>query len=180
MPRSGGVRRSENIPTAPLEVDLRLVRRSRRVRTAWLGGVAAFVILGLTSLLGARTSVIRASQGGYDLTLAYPSVSRPGLAIRWILTVHREGGFDGPVRVATSSRYFDLFDFNNLDPTPASVVSTVEVSIWEFDPPPGDTLVVTLDGRIEPAQQAGRAATTSVLEGDVPVVSLAYQTRVMP
>jgi hypothetical protein len=181
MPRrKQAIRRSEDIPTAPPETSLSTLRRSRAVRRLLLAGLTAFVLVGATSFLGAHTNVQRGSGGGYEVTLAYPRVSRPGLAIRWILTIRHPGGFDGPVRVGTTSRYFDLFDFNNLDPTPGSATTHGELTVWEFDPPVGETLVVTLDGRIEPAQQSGRSAVTSVLNGDVPVVTLSYETRVMP
>jgi hypothetical protein len=142
--------------------------------------LAILVLLGASSILGAHTSTREASGGGYDLKLVYPAVTRPGLAARWILFVHRAGGFEGPVRVATTSTYFNLFDFNNLDPMPSKSTTSADLSIWEFDPPVGETLRITLDARLEPARQHGSAATTSILEDDVPVVSIRYQTRVMP
>ncbi|HEV8420344.1 MAG TPA: hypothetical protein VGR13_03205, partial [Actinomycetota bacterium] len=74
----------------------------------------------------------------------------------------------------------NLFDFNNLDPVPSNQTTSADLSIWEFDPPVGDTLRITFDGRLEPARQHGSAATTSVLQDDLPVVSIRYQTRVMP
>jgi hypothetical protein len=139
-----------------------------------------FVLLGASSLLGPHTSTRQASGGGYDLKVVYPAVTRPGLAIRWIVFVHRRGGFDGPIQLATTATYFNLFDFADLDPDPSAQTTSADLSIWEFDPPPGETLRVTFDGRLEPARQHGSTATTSVLEDDRPVVSIRYQTRVMP
>jgi hypothetical protein len=139
-----------------------------------------FILLGASSLLGAHTSTREASGGGYDLKLVYPAVTRPGLAVRWILFVHRSGGFSGPVQVTTTSTYFNLFDFNNLDPVPSKQTTSSDLSVWEFDPPLGDTLSITFDGRLEPARQHGSSAVTSIVENDVPVVSISYQTRVMP
>jgi hypothetical protein len=145
-----------------------------------LGLLGVFILLGASSLLGAHTSTREASGGGYDLKLVYPAVTRPGLAVRWILFVHRSGGFSGPVKVTTTSTYFNLFDFNNLDPVPSKQTTSSDLSVWEFDPPLGDTLRITFDGRLEPARQHGSSAVTSILENDVPVVSISYQTRVMP
>jgi hypothetical protein len=166
--------------TDPEPTTLRTQRRSRLGRRALLTVLAAFVLLGATSLLGAHTSTRQASGGGFDLKLIYPSVTRPGLAVRWILFVHRAGGFTGPIQVATTSGYFNLFDFNNLDPVPSKQTTTATLSIWEFDPPPGETLRITFDGRLEPARQHGSSAVTSVLQDDLPVVSIRYQTRVLP
>ncbi|HEY3208627.1 MAG TPA: hypothetical protein VGL18_02370 [Actinomycetota bacterium] len=149
-------------------------------RRILLAILTLFILLGASSLLGAHTSTREASGGGYDLKLVYPAVTRPGLAVRWILFIHRAEGFKGPVRVATTSTYFNLFDFNNLDPMPSKSMTSSELSIWEFDPPVGDTLRITFDARLEPARQHGSMATTSILENDLPVVSIHYQTRVMP
>jgi hypothetical protein len=82
--------------------------------------------------------------------------------------------------LATTATYFNLFDFADIDPDPSKQTTSAELSIWEFDPPQGETLRVTLDARLEPARQQGSTATTSILEGDLPIVSIRYQTRVMP
>jgi hypothetical protein len=66
--------------------------------------------------------------------------------------------------VATSSKYLDLFDENGFDPELSTTTATPESVIWQFDPPPGDTLAVSLDARIEPSVQWGRQGETSVLE----------------
>ena len=145
-----------------------------------LTALAVFVLLGAASVFGAKTGVISDSGGGYDLTVRYPAVTRPGLAIRWIITVHRAGGFDGPIDLAVTSRYLDLFDFNNLDALPSGTRTDGPSTIWTFDPPEGDTLTVAFDGRLEPAQQWGKSNTVAVLDDGIPVVSVHYSTRVMP
>jgi hypothetical protein len=142
--------------------------------------VTLLVLAGLSTMLGAHSSTVSARAGGYRISLTYPSLTRPGLAIRWILTIEHPGGFDGQVTVATTTRYFDLFDFNNLDPVPSGQQTDGTNSIWMFDPPPGDVLQVTMDGRVEPAQQWGKPATTALLVHDVPVVRVTYTTRVLP
>lgn len=177
MPSSNS-RRARSTDPAP--TTLRAQRRSRLGRRVLLTILAAFVFLGATSLLGPHTSTRQASGGGYDLKVVYPAVTRPGLAIRWVVFVHRTGGFSGPIQLATTATYFNLFDFADIDPDPSSQITSAELSIWEFDPPRGETLRVTLDARLEPARQHGSTATTSILEGDLPVVSIRYQTRVMP
>jgi hypothetical protein len=180
MPDSNTRERAEGVPTAPSDVRIGLVRRARTARRVLLALLAALVLAGSAGLLGARTSTASASGSGYELSVSYPAVTRPGLAIRWMVVVRHPGGFAKPVDIATTSAYFNLFDFNNLDPTPSSLTTDASRSIWTFDPPPGDILRVTMDARLEPARQSGNAATTSVMVGGVPVVSVSYDTAVMP
>jgi hypothetical protein len=172
--------RAEGIATAPAEVEISRLHRARTGRRAMLIVLWAFVLLGAATVLGARSHTVAASGGGVDLAVTYPAVTRPGLAMRWIMRVHRTGGFDRPIDIAVTSRYLDLFDFNNLDPLPTETTIDGPMSIWTFDPPVGDTLVVAMDGRVEPAQQYGKANTVAVLDQGVELVSVHYSTRVMP
>src|SRR6266511_4160123 len=171
---------SRHLPTAALRTDNRRARRARSGRRIVMALLGVLVVLALTSFLGVHTSTVSGSGSGYRLTLTYPSVTRPGMAARWILEVRHPGGFDGDVTIATTSRYFDLFDFNNLDPVPTSQTTDATSSIWVFDPPPGDVLTITMDARVEPAQQYGKSAVTELRLGGLRAVVLHYMTRVMP
>lgn len=144
--------------------------------------VALFVFLatGLAGRLGVLSRTATARSGGYELTVTYGHVSRGGLATPWSFEVHRPGGFDGPITVRTSSSYLDLFDENGFDPQPSSSTATPDAVIWEFEPPDGDTLGVSLDARLEPAVQWGRMGETSVLVDGKPVVTARYKTWVLP
>ena len=169
-----------HLPTADVETDIGRARRARSARRVVMGLIGVGVVVALTSFLGPHTTTISGSGNGYRLTLTYPSVTRPGLAVRWVLEVRHPGGFDGKVTIATTSRYFDLFDFNNLDPVPSSQTTDGTNSIWVFDPPPGDVLTITMDARLEPAQQYGKSAVTELRLGGLRAVVLHYSTRVMP
>jgi hypothetical protein len=142
--------------------------------------LAVFLLLGATGFLGVRTATVTAQGGGYDLTVTYGAITRSGLATPFEFEIRRPGGFDGPVTVSTSAAYFDLWDENGLDPEPSSATSTAETIIWEFEPPPGDVLAVSFDGRIEPGVQWGKGGETSVLVDGQPVVTARYRTRVLP
>ncbi len=168
------------IPTTPPRLSERRLRRDQAVRRVLLLALSGFVVAGLVGLLGARTGSVTASGGGYRLTVQYPEVSRPGLAIRWELRLSHSGGFSGPIRVDTTLGYFDLFDFNNLQALPASVTNDGYSTVWVFDPPRGDVLLVDLDAAMSPAVQKGTTATTTVFVGGVRQVSVTYETRVMP
>jgi len=155
-------------------------RRHRIERRLSLAVVFAVLVLGAANLLGVRTATVSASGGGFELSVTHASVSRPGLATPWTVRVRSPGGFDGPVVLATSTRYLALFDENGLDPDPSEATSTDADTVWEFAAPPGEVLTVTFDGRLEPAFHTGRPGTTSLLVDGEAVVSVSYRTVVMP
>ncbi|HEV7863984.1 MAG TPA: hypothetical protein VGR20_14830 [Acidimicrobiia bacterium] len=168
------------VPTAPEETNLLRSRRSRAVRRVFMAVLFGVLALGLAGRLGVRSRTVTARGGGYELTVTYGQVSRPGLATPWSLVIHHPGGFDGPVTLSTTTSYLDLFDENGFDPDPSSSTATPDEVTWEFDPPAGDTLGVSLDARIEPGAQWGRTGETSVLVDGKPVVTARYKTWVMP
>lgn len=169
-----------SLSTLPADTGMERLRRARNGRRVFLAALALVVLGGLSTFLGPRTSTVTASGGGYRLSLTYPRVSRPGLAIRWIAEISHPGGFTDPLTVATDSGYFNLFDFNNLDPVPVGQTTTADESFWTYDPPPGDVFRITMDGRIEPAQQFGKSATTVLkVKGDA-VVQVHYSTWLFP
>lgn len=139
-----------------------------------------FLALGFANVFGIRTATASATGGGYALRVTYASASRPGLATPWSVEVRRPGGFTGPVTLATSSSYFEIFDENALDPEPSSSTSRGEAIVWEFDQPMGNVLTISLDARIEPKYKGGRQAVTSILEQGKEVVSVRYRTRIFP
>jgi len=140
----------------------------------------AFVALGAVDVLGSKTSVVSATRNGYTLTVAYPAVTRPGLPVRWEFEVRHPGGFDGPVSVATTFDYLHLFDVSNLEPEPASSTATGDQLVYRFDPPPGEVFRVAMDGNAEPGEHELPPVMSSVLVGGRAVVSVRYQTRVVP
>lgn len=168
------------LPTSPEQSDLRRLRRARVGRRATLAVLLAILVLGAANALGVRVGAVTAAGGGYRIAVTYAEVSRPGLATPWGVEVTRHGGFDGPIRIATSRAYLHLFDYNVVHPQPAKETGTPDMVIWEFDPPAGQTFRVSFDGRLEPTEHLSQGASTSVLEGDLPVVTVHYTTRVVP
>lgn len=175
------------MPSAPetirpiLEIaDISRLRRARNARRAVMTLTCLLVLLGASSMLGVREATVSAESDGIEMTLTYAAVSRLGLATPWELQVTRQGGFGGPITVATTSTYFDIFDQNDLSPQPSSATTDGDLILWEFDPPQGDTLTVSVDARLEPVFRGGRSADTSVRENGVDVVGVSYRTRVMP
>jgi hypothetical protein len=143
-------------------------------------GIAVLDGLDVVDAIGPDESSTSRSGGGYDLVVEHPTVSRPALATIFRIRVHRAGGFDAPVQVAVTRRYLEMWDANATIPAPSGETSLGRWVIWEFDPPPGDELVITYEARIEPGVQAGRDGAVAVLEDDEPVVTAHFHTKVRP
>jgi len=157
------------------------VRRARGVRRALLCFFGAFLLLGMLGVFGVREGTVRAEGGGFTLVVHYPRVTRPGHAVPLRFEIHKVGGFgDQPITISTTAKYFDLFDENAIDPSPSAETATGEDLIWEFDPPPGDVMLISTDTRTGPNRWAGSSAKTAILVEGFPVVSVTYDTRVMP
>lgn len=173
-----------DLSTAPSGAEHGRLRRSRNLRWVFFIALTAFLVAGALGVFGVRHREVSATGGGYELTVRYPTVTRPGLASVWSIEVRRVDGavLDGPVTIATTDAYFDLYDENGLDPDPVAAQSDGENLVWEFEPADGATsLTIGFDARIEPGVQlTSMSATTSVLEESHPVVSVSYTTRVLP
>ncbi|MEX2457980.1 MAG: hypothetical protein WD770_03230 [Actinomycetota bacterium] len=173
-------RDAHSIPTDPEDPGLPRARRARLVRRFGVVLLVVFVGLGASGVLGVRTTSVSASGGGYELTVTYPAVTRPGLASRWGFELTRAGGFDGPITVATTHAWLDLFDENGRNPAPSAETVDGDMLVWEFDPPEGDTLTFVFDARLGPSEQSGMTARTEVREDTAAIVSVSYTTTVMP
>ncbi len=170
----------ETVATVLEEFNVRRIRRARIGRRAFLGLLVVFLALGFANVFGVRTSTVSVTGSGYTLRVTYASVSRPGLATPWTVEIQRPDGFTGPVTLATSSSYFEIFDENGFAPDPVSSTTLGDMTVWEFEPPPGTTLTVSFDARLEPTYRGGREALTAILEEGEEVVAVKYRTRVVP
>jgi hypothetical protein len=148
-----------------------------------VAALGLFLLLGALGFYGVRTRTATASGGGYELSVRYASVSRPGLATPWSFEVTRPGGFPDGLTVAVTSSYFDAFDENGLGPAPVDESTDAERTIWRFGPSAGDTLSVSFDARIEPGVQLtsikGRVEVLTGRSGP-PAVGVDFSTYVMP
>ncbi len=135
---------------------------------------------GAAGAFGVRSATRSASGDGQTLTVVYPSVARPGLAVPFGFDLVRPDGFTGPVTVEVSGSYLRALDQNATDPQPNASTADGEAVEWEFDAPSGDRLSVRLDARIEPGVQWKRSGWIAVLEGDEPVVRVDYRTWILP
>ena len=163
--------------------DLRPVRMGPRptlVRRLLVALLTAIVLAGAAGLFGVRSSEATASAAGWTVSVTYASVARAGLDVPWQVTVRREGGFTGPITLAVTADYFDIYEEQGLDPAPATETADGERLYWTFDPPPGDELTVDFDAYIQPASQLGASGAVTVLEGGSEVVTVPFRTWLVP
>jgi hypothetical protein len=142
--------------------------------------LAVIVLAGGAGLFGVRSRESSASAAGWTVSVTYAWVARAGLDVPWQVTVHHDGGFAGPVTLAVTADYFDIFESQGLDPEPATETSDGDKLYWTFDPPPGDDLVVDFDAYIQPSSQLGASGEVAVLDGGRPVVSVPFRTWLVP
>lgn len=156
----------------------RLARWTGRVGVAAIFGV---VLLAASGLLGVRTATVEADGGGYNLEVEHVSIARAGEPAVLHLRVKHPGGFDGPVQLGLCDDWFDHLDFQSWYPTPSAETGSRGRLVYEFDPPPGDVLEVSLDARAAPGQFGGvERCEVAVLEEDEPAVSVSFRTWRMP
>jgi hypothetical protein len=171
-----------SIPTEPAPTDIARQVRARSGRRIFVVALALFLLLGALGLYGVRSKTVEASGGGYELSVTYASISRPGLATPWAFEVRRPGGFPEGLTMSVTSGYFDVFDENGLGPAPAEETTDGERTVWRFGPTRSDTLSVSFDARIEPGVQLTTAkGELSVLAPNgQPAVTVSFKTFVMP
>ena len=173
----------QSIPTEPDPADVKRQARARTLRRLFVAALSLFLLLGALDLYGVRTRTRSATGGGYELSVTYATVSRPGLATPYSFEVRRPGGFPQGLTVAARSSYFDIFDENGFSPTPEEETADGERTIWTFGPSTADTMTVSLDARIEPGVQVKRAkGRLEILTGPggEALVTVDYSTFVTP
>jgi hypothetical protein len=107
-------------------------------------------------------------------------VSRPGHDGDWDVEVRHPGGFSGPVRLATDVSYLDMFDQSTVRPEPQTSTMDGGRLVWEFDPPAGDTLQVSLDAQFGQESMGVHRGATAVLGPGGEVVRVPFRTVVLP
>jgi hypothetical protein len=168
-------------PTAPNDaLTEREARRFRNMRRVGIAVIAALVVLAAVGVLGQKTATIRASGGGYTLTVLYPSVVRPGLDVRFEISVSNPNGFGKSLSIALDHHYFDIFDLNSARPDPDSSTSDGRMLVYTWNSVPGTSFRFSLDMYAEPGEHLGLNGTTGVLAGGTQVVGVHFHTRWVP
>ncbi len=156
-------------------------RFERALRAFAFAVVFGVVILALFGVGGLTTATASTTDGTTRLTVFYATVSRPGIATPFRITVEAVGGDPLPaeltLRVPTA--YLDMFDENGLDPEPDAVSSDGVTESWTYRPD-GTVLSIDFDARIQPNIHWGTSAAISAVAGDAAPLTLTIHTRVMP
>lgn len=156
-------------------------RPARWTSRLGIGVLVLVVAAGAVGLLGPRTREGEDTGGGYLLEVEYAAITRAGQPAPLHIRVTRESGFDGPVQIGVCDDWFDHLDFQSWYPTPSAETGSADRLLYEFDPPPGETLEISLDARTSPGQFGGVArCEVDVLEQDQPVVSVSFRTWRLP
>ena len=168
--------------TAPPDADPRKVRRRRSLRRAVFVLLTAFLALGLGGVLGPSTAETSASAEGWEVSVTYPRVTRPGLSARLTFEIRRPGGFDLPVVLAVDSSYLEFLAESAVEPEPVESTADASRSIWTLAAPTaGDTLAVDVSGRVEPGLQLrGLSGRATILVADRPALTVRWKTYVTP
>ena len=141
----------------------------------------AFVAAALTGVFDPGHEETVASEGGITIEAKTPSVARGGLDSTLDLTISKPGGFEEPVQVAITADWLDMFQQAGIDPEPEGATADPERVIWSFEPPPGDSLEVSVDLTMRPAVRTGEEAHLAVVDEDGnDLASLDFDTRVVP
>jgi hypothetical protein len=171
----------ESVKTLPHHLRPEQVRNARNLRRAGLVLLVLVIVLALLSVLGARTATTAASGSGYTLSVTHAVVTRPAIPTAFRMDVFHPGGFDGPVTLAVSRLMFERFDFQNWYPNPSTETGSDEFVYYEFDPPPGDRLRISLDARTAPDQNGSldRFGVALVVDGQ-PITEVGFRMTVLP
>lgn len=143
--------------------------------------VALIVVAGLVGLMGPRSTTVSVTSEGWTLEVEHATLTRSGQPAPLHVRVERPGGFTGPVQLSLCDDLFDHLDFQNWYPNPSAETSSDRALLYEFDPPSGPVLEVSLDARAAPGQWGGsNDCRVEVIVDDAPVVSAAFSMRVVP
>jgi hypothetical protein len=161
--------------------DVAASRRARKLRATGLAVLLVFVLCGSVGLLGPRGGVVGAEGGDYELTVHYTQITRQGMDAPLELEIRRAGGFAGPVSIAVDRRLLESIDFNSRYPQPDTETGDPERVVFDFDPPRGNQLTVTLDSHTAPTQWPhARTYSIGVLEGGQPAAMATFRMWVLP
>jgi hypothetical protein len=158
----------------------RWLHRAVMALLALLLGAAVLDGFDVLDSVGPDEATVTEVGAGYELEVEHPSVTRPALASVFRVTVRKPGGFDEPLQVGISRDYLEAWDVNGILPAPSAETAVGPWIIWEFDPPPGEELVVTYEARIEPGVETNRTGAVAVFEDDEPVLEADFTTAVRP
>ena len=163
-------------------------RRMQARRLGYRAMTVALAALALLVLADVRWAVFGVELGGGDgrsgrwwlVRGRVPASDPKALASPLAVEVSRPDGFDGPVEIAVSWPWIEIWDENGLYPTPESEVGEEHWVVYEFEPPDGDTFRFFYDARLEPARQESQRGAVRLRSGDQVEAEIELTTTVRP
>lgn len=163
--------------------DASVAERSRNLRRIGLTLFALPVLAAALGVFGPNAGHVSATGSAYRLGVDYPRATRSSIVTPLVVTVTRPGGFgDDPVIVAVDQGFLDRLDFQNWYPNPSAESNDGDITIYEFDPPDGDTLRVSLDARTGPNQgySHNTYAVAVLTDAHTPAARVTFRTIFWP
>jgi hypothetical protein len=164
-----------------------VIRRRRWLHRSTFGVLTAVLVLAVADgvsvvdVYGVDTREVRATGDGVTLVVEYAVVTRPALASPLRVRVESVEAFDGPITIAVSRPWIEIWDENGFYPTPSAETADGEWVEWQFDPPDGHVFELFYDARLEPARQESQDGTIELRAADgTALAAVDFTTSVRP
>ena len=173
---------TSDLATSTEPAALRKRRALYRLVSFLLVAVMALAVADLfLPVLGVDSTTTRVeATDGTLMVVEYPSVTRPALASPFAIELTRPDGFDGPIEIAISRPWIEVWDENGMYPAPSSETGDERWVIYEFDPPEGDRFRFFYDARLEPGRQESFRGEIELRGEDSVLARVRFQTKVRP
>lgn len=143
--------------------------------------LAAIILIAVSGALGGFPNPSRSTAGPKArLTLEAPQIARSGMVFEMRMRIDAAHAIARPV-IAVSPRYWHELTINTM--IPAAADESYGHGGYRFEYAPlaaGDTLLIKVDGQINPALVGGTAGHVTLYDGETPLAALATRLEVRP
>ncbi|MBB4633464.1 hypothetical protein [Sphingosinicella soli] len=171
----------DGYPDGITETHLRSHRWHRSASPLSFIVLAAIILIGVSGRLGGMPNPSRSATGpAARLTLEAPAIARSGMVFEMRLRIDAARALARPV-VAVSPGYWRELTINTMIPAPSDERYGKGGYRFEYAAlAAGDTLIIKIDGQINPALVGGTEGHITLLDGETPIVSLPVRMEVRP
>lgn len=156
---------TDSWPTGPADPSPGWDRLESVLRGVAIAVVATVVVLAITGVTGVTTATATESSDQIEVAVRHASVTRPGLATPFSVTVEPADGEPLPttLEIGVPTEFLAMFDENGLHPTPDSESSDGIYRTWTFEMPASTRrFTVEYDARLQPNTHRGGEAVAIV------------------
>jgi hypothetical protein len=143
--------------------------------------LAAIILIAVSGALGGFPNPSQSTAGPKArLTLEAPKIARSGMVFEMRMRIDATHAITRPV-IAVSPRYWHELTINTM--IPAAADESYGRGGYRFEYAPlaaGDTLLIKVDGQINPALVGGTAGHVTLYDGETPLAALATRLEVRP